>query len=237
MDNDSSRVTSHFDNDVEKFIPEKDVSDVETQRHQEDVEEIKEEDEESRISNDQGRLRAPLEQIRSHSSARSARSHTDGYSHFAEEDHDDVPGSRERTQGNSKEFEVKFNGDDDPENPRSLPTWRKWTIVLIGSFCSLCVTCASALYTSTYTQMEDEYHIGRELATVGLTTYVCGLGLGPMFLGPLSEFYGRRIIYLCAFGGFIIWMIPCAVAPDIGSMLVCTLKASTPRDQDISLIC
>jgi MFS family permease len=68
--------------------------------------------------------------------------------------------------------------------------------------------------------MEKEYGISREVATIGLTTYVCGLGLGPMVLGPLSEFYGRRTIYLWAFGGFFVWLIPCAVAPDIGSMLV-----------------
>ena len=41
-----------------------------------------------------------------------------------------------------------------------------------------------------------------------------------MFLSPLSEFYGRRIIYLCAFGGYFIWLIPCAVAQNIETMLI-----------------
>lgn len=41
-----------------------------------------------------------------------------------------------------------------------------------------------------------------------------------MFLSPLSEFYGRRIIYICAFGQFLIWLIPCAVSPNIACMLV-----------------
>ncbi|KAK3047591.1 hypothetical protein LTR09_010975 [Extremus antarcticus] len=68
--------------------------------------------------------------------------------------------------------------------------------------------------------MEQEFHISREVATVGLTTYVCGLGLGPMILSPLSEFYGRRIIYICAFGMFFVWLIPCAVAPNIAAMLI-----------------
>ena len=56
-----------------------------------------------------------------------------------------------------------------------------------------------------YLQLEKEFHISQEVATVGLTTYVLGLGLGPMFLSPLSEFYGRRTIYLWAFGMFFIW--------------------------------
>lgn len=41
-----------------------------------------------------------------------------------------------------------------------------------------------------------------------------------MFLSPLSEFYGRRIIYLCAFGMYFVWLIPCAVAQNIQTMLV-----------------
>ena len=166
------------------------------------------------------RLHPPLAQTQSHSSARSARSYTDGYSHFEQNDEEKQDTKPNAPTEEGKEFEVQFDGDSDPWNPKNKPTLRKWAIVLIGSACSLCVTCASALYTSTYTQMEQEFHISREVATVGLTTYVCGLGLGPMFLSPLSEFYGRRIIYICAFGMFFIWLIPCAVAPDIGSMLV-----------------
>ena len=41
-----------------------------------------------------------------------------------------------------------------------------------------------------------------------------------MFLAPLSEFYGRRIVYIIAFGMYLIWLIPCALAPNIGAMLV-----------------
>lgn len=37
-------------------------------------------------------------------------------------------------------YEVRWNGgDSDPLNPRSMPLWRKWVIVGITSFGSLCV--------------------------------------------------------------------------------------------------
>ncbi|KAF2485402.1 major facilitator superfamily domain-containing protein, partial [Neohortaea acidophila] len=166
----------------------------------------------------------PLSQTRSRSSA---RSHTDGYSHLRHNDDEEKQQSpRERIPvgvgaEEGKEFEVQFDGDSDPWNPKTkYSTLRKWTIVLIGSGCSLCVTCASALYTSTYLQLEKDFHVSREVATLGLTTYVCGLGLGPMFLSPLSEFFGRRAIYLSAFGMFFIWLIPCAVAQNIQTMLI-----------------
>ena len=128
--------------------------------------------------------------------------------------------SNDKEKREDEDFEVKFDGEADPWNPKNRSTLRKWFVVFIIASSSLCVTCASALYTSTYDQMEAVFHISREVATLGLTTYVCGLGLGPMFLSPLSEFYGRRIIYICSFGMFVIWMIPCAVAQNIGTMLV-----------------
>ena len=169
----------------------------------------------------------PLQHLRSHSSARSTRSYTDGYSHF-QTDSADVesaqpvsdPAANVNDDSEGKEFEVRMEGDADPWNPKRLATARKWCIVLIGSLSSICVTCASALYTATYGQLEQEFGVSRLVATVGLTTFVCGLGLGPMFLSPLSEFYGRRIIYICAFGMYFIWLIPCALARNIQTMLI-----------------
>ncbi|WPH00743.1 MFS general substrate transporter [Acrodontium crateriforme] len=125
------------------------------------------------------------------------------------------------TLDSDKSFEVKFDGgENDPMSPKNKPLLRKWCITLLVSFSSLCVTCASTLYTSTYLQLEKDFDVSRLVATIGLTTYVCGLGLGPMFLSPFSEFYGRRIIYICAFGIYFIFLIPCAVAQNIQTMLV-----------------
>lgn len=164
--------------------------------------------------------RPTIQHMRSHSSARSHKSYTDGYSHFQRDD-EERQGKIATAQDPDKEFEVTFDGDSDPLNPKNAySNLRKWSIVLIGSSSALCVTCASALYTSTYRQLEPEFGVSRLVATLGLTTFVCGLGLGPMFLSPLSEFYGRRIIYIVAFGMYFVWLIPCAEAQNIQTMLI-----------------
>ncbi|KAI4846450.1 MFS general substrate transporter, partial [Aureobasidium sp. EXF-8845] len=121
---------------------------------------------------------------------------------------------------NDKQFEVAWDGDDDPMNPRSMPYARKWIIIIILSASSLCVTCTSALYTSTYAQLEPEFGCSRIVATLGLSLFVVGLGLGPMVMSPLSEFYGRRPIYIASYTFFLIWLIPCAVARNIQTMLI-----------------
>jgi MFS family permease len=95
----------------------------------------------------------------------------------------------------------------------------------------------------TYSQLIPEFHTSRIVCTLGLSLFVAGLGTGPMLLSPLSEvriytymicraspciftlltmhqFYGRRPIYICSFTFFLIFMIPCAVARNIQTMLV-----------------
>jgi hypothetical protein len=47
-------------------------------------------------------------------------------------------------------------------------------------------TCASALYTLTYAQLTQEFHVSREVATLGLSLFVAGLGLGPMVSFPVA---------------------------------------------------
>lgn len=87
--------------------------------------------------------------------------------------------------------EVDWDGSSDPRFPRNLPVWRKWVIVCITSSTALCVTCTSSLYTSTYDQIQKEFSCSRIVATLGLSLFILGLGLGPMLLAPLSELYGR----------------------------------------------
>jgi MFS family permease len=42
------------------------------------------------------------------------------------------------------------------------------------------------------------------LAMAGLSSFVSGIGLGPLLTGPLGEHYGRRPIYLGTWAMFII---------------------------------
>jgi len=117
-------------------------------------------------------------------------------------------------------YEVDWDGEEDPMNPRNMNKARKWLVTFTMALCSMCVTCTSSLYTTTYNQIVVEFASSRLVATLGLSLFVFGLGLSPMVLGPLSEFYGRRPIYIGAFIFFTIWLVPCAVAPNIQTMLV-----------------
>ncbi|KAI4950039.1 hypothetical protein J4E91_004695 [Alternaria rosae] len=157
-----------------------------------------------------------LKTVRSHHS----RAGGDGYTCLDAEANAKGPNNSRPGPVTEQPYLVTWDGDADPENPRSMGKLRRWLIVLICASSSLCVTCTSSLYTSTYSQLEPEFGASRLVCTLGLSMFVAGLGAGPMILSPLSEFYGRRPIYICSFTFFLIWMIPCAVAQNIQTMLV-----------------
>jgi hypothetical protein len=66
----------------------------------------------------------------------------------------------------------------------------------------MCVTSASAMYTSIYEQVEPEFHANRIQLTAGLSLFVWKLGFEPLIFSPLSEFYGRKHI-LRVFSGTV----------------------------------
>ena len=68
--------------------------------------------------------------------------------------------------------------------------------------------------------MESDFGNSRIVSVLGLSTFVLGIAFGPMFFSPLSEFYGRRPIYLVAWTLYVIWIIPEAVAQNIATMIV-----------------
>jgi len=69
--------------------------------------------------------------------------------------------------------------------------------------------------------MMEEFGI-RSTTTIvlGMTTYLLGLASGPLILAPLSELYGRRIIYLASMFLYVIFVIPTCVAKNFATILV-----------------
>jgi MFS family permease len=59
-----------------------------------------------------------------------------------------------------------------------------------------------------------------ELITAGISLFVLGFALGPLLWAPLSEIYGRQIIFFISYGAFTAFCAGCPGANDIGTLLV-----------------
>ncbi|OHE91656.1 hypothetical protein CORC01_13046 [Colletotrichum orchidophilum] len=145
---------------------------------------------------------------------------SDNYDSQSGEDGEKIPEPSAWAPVDRDPFEVSFDGIDDPFCPHSMPLLRKWIIVTILCNVTICVTCTSSAYTSTYTQMNAEFGTSSLISTLGLSTFLLGIAFGPPMISPLSEYYGRRPIYLGTWSLFILSTIPSAVAKNIQTLLV-----------------
>jgi MFS family permease len=68
--------------------------------------------------------------------------------------------------------------------------------------------------------MQEDWGISKSTGILGVSTYLFGLAAGAVVLAPLSEMYGRRPIYLITTSLFLVFVVACAVAPNITTILV-----------------
>lgn len=64
------------------------------------------------------------------------------------------------------------------------------------------------------------------ISLLGLTTYLFGMAAGSMIWAPMSEMLGRRPVYISTLFAFIFFVLPCAVARNGATVLVCRFFAA-----------
>ncbi|ERT02723.1 MFS transporter [Sporothrix schenckii 1099-18] len=118
------------------------------------------------------------------------------------------------------DFEVTFS-EDDPSNPRNWALWYRLWIVFSISYSTWVVVVYSTSYTAAIPGVMESFNISSEaVATLGVTTYLIGLAMGAMLLAPLSELFGRRMVYIVCIICFTLLVIPSALATSLAEILV-----------------
>ncbi|EEU45799.1 uncharacterized protein NECHADRAFT_38318 [Fusarium vanettenii 77-13-4] len=117
------------------------------------------------------------------------------------------------------DFEVFFE-EGDPENPRNWSKWyRAWIIVAV-SYSTWVVVLYSTCYTASIPGLVEEYGSTTTTTTLGLTTYLLGLAVGSLIVAPLSELYGRQMVYLVCLSIWALLILPCALATSLTEIIV-----------------
>lgn len=116
-------------------------------------------------------------------------------------------------------FEVDFE-EDEKGNPQTWSLLYKSFIIAVMSYATTCVVLYSTSYTSAIPGLIDDMGISRNTGILGVTTYLLGMACGSVVLAPLSEMYGRRPVYIIALGCFVLFVLPCALAKNIATILV-----------------
>lgn len=129
-------------------------------------------------------------------------------------------------QANDDPNIVDWDGPDDPEKAINWPDRKKWTNVAIISSVTFLTPLASSMVAPATPLIMREFHsTNNTIASFIVSIYILGYALGPLFLAPCSEVWGRLPIYHACNFMFVVWTMACALAPNMGSLLVFRLLA------------
>ncbi|KAH8675248.1 major facilitator superfamily domain-containing protein [Xylariales sp. PMI_506] len=110
--------------------------------------------------------------------------------------------------------------ENDPKNPLTIRQWRKWINTFAQAFAVFAVSFASSAFTGGITEVIEEFEISEVVATLGVSLFVVGFALGPLIWAPMSEIYGRQLIFAISYSALTALLAGSAASPNIQSLVV-----------------
>ncbi|KAI1124494.1 major facilitator superfamily domain-containing protein [Nemania abortiva] len=133
----------------------------------------------------------------------------------------DVEAHRTSTEkGSPNDNIVDWNSLGDPEDPLQWSKAKKNAHIIIVSIFTLVATLAATMFAPGAPQLAKDFHITSSiLQTFTINIYLLGFAVGPLFLAPLSEIYGRLVIYHACNIFYIAFTFGCAFSTDVSMFL------------------
>ncbi|KJR81437.1 Major Facilitator Superfamily protein [Sporothrix schenckii 1099-18] len=116
---------------------------------------------------------------------------------------------------------VDFDGPDDPANPMNWSARKKSITIALVTLMTVLSPIGSTISSAAAPDIMRFF--GSDNQTVGAlvtTIYLLGYACGPMVIAPLSELYGRAPLYKICIIWFLIFHVACALAPNLGALVV-----------------
>ncbi|KAL9078472.1 MAG: hypothetical protein Q9157_002593 [Trypethelium eluteriae] len=117
---------------------------------------------------------------------------------------------------------VDWYTTDDPANPQNWSSGKKAYVAILIFVYTFVVYATSSIYTSAQEEVMQKFHLSYSRASLILSLYVIGYGIGPLLFSPLSEIplFGRNVPYMTSFALFVILAVPTALVDNYAGLLV-----------------
>ncbi|KAJ5449761.1 MFS general substrate transporter [Penicillium daleae] len=118
--------------------------------------------------------------------------------------------------------DVFWDGDDDRSNPKNWSVVRRWSHIVMISLLTFITYVAGPIvkpFPPLPDVMKSLHSDNSELESFVVSIYVIGFAVGPLLVAPLSELYGRAIVYNVSNVIFLGATIGCALSTDVGMFL------------------
>lgn len=108
----------------------------------------------------------------------------------------------------------------DRYNPMNFAKPRKWYISIVQAVATLSVSFASSAFSGGMGDVITYFDISSEVAILGVSMFVLGFAIGPLFWAPLSEMYGRQKLFFFTYMALTAFNAGAAGAPNVQSMII-----------------
>ena len=119
------------------------------------------------------------------------------------------------------DFHVGWDGPQDPHNPQNWKRSKKWGVTIVVSAYSLIAPISSSMVAPCLPSISSEFAITNSfLSQMILSSFVLAWGFGPLFLGPLSEIYGRSVVLQLSNVFYLIFNLACGLSHSGWQMII-----------------
>lgn len=116
---------------------------------------------------------------------------------------------------------VTWESDTDPENPRNWPSPKKWITTTIVALYTFVSPLASSIISPAIPNMAENLHVTKDIEkSLSVSIFVLAWAICPLFVAPLSEVFGRRIVLNISIVLMCIFNMATALSKNITQLLV-----------------
>ena len=117
---------------------------------------------------------------------------------------------------------VTWDGPGDPDNPKNWPTKKKWAATITVSLFTFISPVSSSMVAPALKDVGKDLGLPKSAAfelQLGLSAFILAFAVGPLFLGPLSEIFGRRIILQLSNFFYFCFNLACGFSTNISEII------------------
>ncbi|KAM3436288.1 hypothetical protein MY4824_004439 [Beauveria thailandica] len=116
---------------------------------------------------------------------------------------------------------VGWDGQQDSAMPFNFSTTQKWIWVWLLSAVTFVTPFSSSILSPAIHQLLSEFGVASPIVgSMTVSIFLLGYAVGPIFIAPLSETYGRHPVLIISNSFFCVWQIGCALAPNIETLVI-----------------
>ena len=104
-----------------------------------------------------------------------------------------------------------------------FPTWKKWTILSVIFIVQSSMNFNASVYANAVKPLTKEFNISGQAARIGQAVFLICYAFGCELWAPWSEELGRWPVMQLSLFLVNIWQIPCALAPNYGTIVICRI--------------